>query len=217
MDISVQPKLLKAIEEKKVTRLGGVKPIKTDIKIVSAVNQNPLKCIEDGKMREDLFYRLSVVQMNIPPLRDRQNDLFYLVDYFIASFNKSMNKNIIGIDEEVESLFKSHSWPGNVRELKNVIEGAYNVTSNRLIQKKDLPGYLSMGYVDQASVLTSETRLPDINSSISLNDELQKYERAIIASAVNNSINLVEASKLLGITKQSLNYKLSKYDIKKDQ
>ena len=122
MEISVQPKILKAIEEKQVVRLGGYEPIKTDIKIVSAVNENPLQCIAENKLREDLFYRLSVVQLNIPPLRERINDLFYLVSHFINIYNTSMHCNLIGIDEEVETIFRGYNWPGNVRELKNVLQ-----------------------------------------------------------------------------------------------
>ncbi len=147
MEISVQPKILKAIEEKQVVRLGGYEPIKTDIKIVSAVNENPLQCIAENKLREDLFYRLSVVQLNIPPLRERINDLFYLVSHFINIYNTSMHCNLIGIDEEVETIFRGYNWPGNVRELKNVIEGAFNVASARFIQKKDLPEYLTRPFV----------------------------------------------------------------------
>lgn len=215
MEISVQSKILKAIEEKQVVRLGGYEPIKTDIKIVSAVNENPLQCIADNKLREDLFYRLSVVQLNIPPLRERINDLFYLVSHFISTYNVSMSRNLIGIDEEVETIFRGYNWPGNVRELKNVIEGAFNVASARFIQKKDLPEYLTRPFVLEEIGQNALMTVPAIPlKGISLEEALETYERELIEHAVTISKNYVEAAKLLGITKQALNYKLRKYKLK---
>lgn len=215
MEISVQPKILKAIEEKQVVRLGGYEPIKTDIKIVSAVNENPLQCIAENKLREDLFYRLSVVQLNIPPLRERINDLFYLVSHFINIYNTSMHCNLIGIDEEVETIFRGYNWPGNVRELKNVIEGAFNVASDRFIQKKDLPEYLTRPFVLEEISQNALMTVPAIPlKGISLEEALETYERELIEHAVAISKNYVEAAKLLGITKQALNYKLRKYKLR---
>lgn len=215
MEISVQPKILKAIEEKQVVRLGGYEPIKTDIKIVSAVNENPLQCIAENKLREDLFYRLSVVQLNIPPLRERINDLFYLVSHFINIYNTSMHCNLIGIDEEVETIFRGYNWPGNVRELKNVIEGAFNVASARFIQKKDLPEYLTRPFVLEEIGQNALMTVPAIPlKGISLEEALETYERELIEHAVAISKNYVEAAKLLGITKQALNYKLRKYRLR---
>ena len=169
----MQSKILKAIEDKKVVRLGGYEPINTNIKIVSAVNENPIKCIEENKLREDLFYRLSVVQLNIPPLTERINDLFFMVSHFINKYNETMNKNIIGIDESVEEIFRKYNWPGNVRELKNVIEGAFNVASSRFIQKRDLPQYLVQtveGRITGFAVQTPEIRIP--NQGISLENTM---------------------------------------------
>ena len=215
MEISVQSKILKAIEEKQVVRLGGYEPIKTDIKIVSAVNENPLRCIAENKLREDLFYRLSVVQLNVPPLRERINDLFYLVSHFIDTYNRSMNRDLIGIDEEVESIFRGYNWPGNVRELKNVIEGAFNVASARFIQKKDLPEYLTRPFVLEEMGQSALMAVPAIPlKGISLDEALETYERELIEHALAVSKNYVEAAKLLGITKQALNYKLRKYGLK---
>lgn len=215
VEISVQSKILKAIEEKQVVRLGGYEPIKTDIKIVSAVNENPLRCIAENKLREDLFYRLSVVQLNIPPLRERINDLFYLVSHFIDTYNRSMDRDLIGIDEEVESIFRGYNWPGNVRELKNVIEGAFNVASARFIQKKDLPEYLTRPFVLEEMGQSALMAVPAIPlKGISLDEALETYERELIEHALAVSKNYVEAAKLLGITKQALNYKLRKYGLK---
>lgn len=221
MDITVQPKILKAIEEKRVTRLGGIEPIKTDIKIVSAVNQDPLQCVRENRLREDLFYRLSVVQMNIPPLRERKDDLIALVDHYIKTFNSRMKMNILGLDEEVEEIFRNHRWPGNVRELRNVLEGSFNVAGHGYISKKDIPEYLYANVVDEGNAILTKgsgaltdpqiAKIPD--EGISLQDEMRDYEKALIERAIEKSDNLVKAAELLGISKQALNYKLKKHEI----
>lgn len=233
MEKSIQPKILKAIEEKQVTRLGGYEPIKTDVKIISAINCDPIKCVEEGKIRSDLFYRLSVVQINIPPLRARQEDLFYLVDSFIEKFNNSMGKRIMGLDEEVKDIFSEYDWPGNVRELKNVIEGAFNVAGNRFIQVSDLPEYLTrsvfsrgMGaYETELENLTGmfwdapESKMLSMDKAFSdftFDEIIRQYEKKVVTWAVSRTDSLVEAAELLGLTKQNLNYKMRKLDIKKD-
>ncbi|TDP45910.1 sigma-54 interaction domain-containing protein [Aminicella lysinilytica] len=215
MEISVQAKILKAIEEKQVCRLGSFTPIKTDLKIISAVNERPAQCVESGKLREDLFYRLSVVQINVPPLRDRINDLFFLVSYFIKQYNGFLDKEIIGIDEEVEELFKEYAWPGNVRELKNIIEGAFNVASSRFIQKRDLPEYITNPLMlNQEKFVSAPLNVSALAEGKGLNKALEEFEKTIISDAIESSISLVEAAKKLDITKQTLNYKLKKYGIK---
>lgn len=219
MDIGVQSKLLKAIEEKQVTRIGGYKPIKTNIKILSAVNEDPLVSVREKRLREDLFYRLSAVQLNIPPLRERGDDLSYLVKYFIKEFNQKMNRDVLDIDSEVEWIFKNYSWPGNVRELRNIIEGAFNVSSNRIIRKRDIAEYVYRKHPksefdnfedsNQDLILSEEKTF-----SKSLPEMLEEYERKILIYAISNSSSFVEAAEKLQITKQSLNYKLNKYNIK---
>jgi arginine utilization regulatory protein len=215
MGISVQSKILKAIEEKQVVRLGGYEPIKTDVKIISAVNEPPLQCVDAGKLREDLFYRLSVVQLNIPPLRERINDLFFLISHFIDTYNMNMNKNILGVESDVEELFSNYSWPGNVREVKNVIEGAFNIASNRFIQLKDIPVYLINATTVSDNCYTARPSFKSLDNGITLDMAMAQYEKALIEEAVMASKSLVEAAKRLGITKQSLNYKLLKYNIEK--
>lgn len=219
MDIGVQSKLLKAIEEKQVTRIGGYKPIKTNIKILSAVNEDPLVSVREKRLREDLFYRLSAVQLNIPPLRERGEDLSYLVKYFIKEFNQKMNRDVLDIDSEVEWIFKNYSWPGNVRELRNIIEGAFNVSSNRIIRKRDIAEYVYRKHPksefdnfedsNQDLILSEEKPF-----SKSLPEMLEEYERKILIYAISNSSSFVEAAEKLQIAKQSLNYKLNKYNIK---
>lgn len=216
MEKSVQAKILKAIEEKQVVRLGGYEPIKTDVKIVSAINQDPIKCVEEGRIRSDLFYRLSVVQINVPPLRERQKDLFYLTDYFIKEFNKLMGREILGLVEEAESIFRAYSWPGNVRELKNVIEGAFNIASGRFIKASDLPAYIKQNVSGSHSrnLLAGDTET-EMFIPGNLEEAMRNYEREIISRALQMTDSYVEAAELLGITKQNLNYKMNKLGIKR--
>ena len=215
MDMNVQAKILKAIEEKQIKRIGGTETISIDVKIISATNENPLECVKNKTMREDLFYRLSVVQINIPPLRERQNDLFYLVDHFIHEYNKMMNENIIGIDESVENLFKEYNWPGNVREVKNVIEGAFNIASSKFIQLRDLPEYLPQA-VQKEYEYSCETDIDFDAPSFSLKTSVEEYEKKIIERAIEKTGSYVLAAQKLKVTKQALNYKLNKYHISKE-
>ena len=213
MEISVQAKILKAIEEKQITRIGGIEPIPVDVKIVSAINQSPMECIVNGKLREDLFYRLSVVQLTLPPLRERPNDLCFLINHFIAEFNRKMNRNIIGIDEEVEKLFHSYYWPGNVRELRNIIEGAFNVTSSGFIQKKDLPEYLIDTKLRGMGSWWCETAIDMKQEDFSLTQRVEELEISLIKQALEETKNMTEAARKLKISKQVLNYKMNKYGL----
>lgn len=214
MDIGLQAKILKAIEDKEVTRIGGSTSIKTDVRILSALNENPIECIKNGKLRRDLFYRLSVVELDIEPLRKRREDISYLTDYYINYYNRKMNRAIIGIDEDVEKLFAKYEWPGNVRELKNVLEGAFNVATSRKITKQYLPNYL----LQELNVIGIEAADEHIirwsnGEDFNLDNAVNEYEKNIIASALHNSRNLSEAAKKLGISRQNLNYKLNKHSL----
>ena len=214
MEIGIQSKLLKAIEEKKVSRIGSYKPIETDVKIITAVNENPIECIRNNKIREDLFYRLSVVQIFIPSLSERREDISLLTDYFISQFNKDMNREIMGVDEDVESLFYQYNWPGNVRELRNVIEGAFNITSSKFISKKDLPMYVSnINFNDDITISKPE----DFSKYVvkgNLKNTIDEIEKNIIVNEMNSGCSFTEAAKNLGISRQSLHNKIKKHGIR---
>ena len=208
MELNIQPKILKAIEDKKITRVGSNEPLDVDVKIISAVNEDPFECIAKNKLRKDLYYRLSVVQLSLPTLRHRLDDIDLLVRYFINSLNEKMNRDIIDIDEEVGALFKSYSWPGNVRELKNIIEGAFNLTSSRFIQIRDLPGYMQKRTQEDGMLININCH------SLSLGEMVGLFERKVIIEALRATENYVCAAKKLKISKQALNYKIKKYSIK---
>lgn len=213
MGMDVQAKILKAIEEKQIKRIGGVEPILIDVKIVAAMNADPIECVKNKIIREDLFYRLSVVQIKVPPLRERQADLFFLIDYFIHEYNEKMNRDIIGIDEDVEKIFKTYRWPGNVREVKNVIEGAFNIVSSRVIQVKDLPEYLLRSTQNQFGSPNDRYSINFDKTDFSLKNEVEAFEKEIIQRAIDQTGSYVLAAQKLKLTKQALNYKLNKYGI----
>lgn len=216
MDYGIQSKILKAVEEKSVTRLGSHTPIDVDVKIVSAVNVNPMQCVAENKIREDLFYRLSAVQINIPPLRERKEDISILTDHFINMFNEKMNKNIIGIDEEVEDAFADYNWPGNVRELRNIIEGAFNIAAGRFIKEMDLPEYFSLPVntftVNQNMLSTQNV---DFDENFNLDKTMAMIEKNILEKALASCRNQAEAARILGVSRQTLRYKMSKYRLEK--
>lgn len=206
MDIAMQSKILKVLEEKKIRRVGGSKDIHIDVRVVSAMNEDPIKAIEANKIREDLFYRIGVVQMNLPPLRERKEDIMILSDYFIKKYNYEMRRNIFGLSDLVKNLFHSYDWPGNVRELKNIIEGAFNVAQASVITMQDIPEFMF-------NRRAKENNFYSITNNLSLPERMANYEKKMIVMAMNESRNLIETAKKLKISRQSLQYKLNKYDL----
>ena len=209
MDLGMQAKILKVIEEKRVRRIGSDNTISLDVKIISATNKNPLQCVKDKILREDLFYRLSTVLLDIPPLRERIVDIPLLVNYFIEQNNNRMNKNVSGVNQDVMEMFLNYQWPGNVRELKNVIEGAFNVIGSSEIRKENLSPYMINNYSDQ------NERLISYSEDMSLTERLEEYEKRLIIQAIDSTNSLTRAAEKLKITKQALNYKILKYGMKK--
>ncbi|MGB9825606.1 MAG: sigma 54-interacting transcriptional regulator, partial [Desulfofundulus sp.] len=142
MPMSMQAKLLRVLQEKEIERLGDTRPRRVDVRVIAATNQNLEELIEKGRFREDLYYRINVVTLTIPPLRERMDDLELLVEHFIKHFNRQFGQRVTGVSREVMDILMNHHWPGNVRELENVLERAYNVLDGTVIQKKHLPLYL---------------------------------------------------------------------------
>jgi len=208
MELGMQAKILKAIEEKQIRRIGGNKSISFDVKVISAVNKNPIACIREGSLRQDLFYRLSTVFIEVPALRNRTADIPVMTNYFINEYNKKMNKNVTGVTGEVMELFCQYSWPGNVRELKNVIEGSFNVIRSREIGLESLPSYLTSHFENEKFMVIN------YDDDQSLTEKVEEYEKRLITWALNSTKNMSLAADKLKISKQALNYKLLKYGLK---
>lgn len=203
MDIAMQAKILRVLENKKIRKVGGSKEIKLDIRFVFAVNENPMEMLSGNRMRKDLFYRISPVQINIPPLRERRNDILLLANHFIEFFNKSMEQQVLGVTEPVIELFSKYYWPGNVREFKNVIEGCFNIMSGMYISLIDLPMYM------KATEIASDTSFNE--SSLSLKENVENYEKQLIQDAIIKNHSLVKTANYLRVSKQNLRHKMEKY------
>jgi len=198
---ATQVKLLRVLQEKEFERLGGTKSIKVDVRVICATHCNLEKMVKEKKFRKDLFYRINVFPVVLPPLRDRKEDIPLLVAHFTHKYNKENKKHIEGINRAALDLLVAYDWPGNVRELENVIERAVIVCQSELIGPRDLPGNLSAKEVE---VKAEGTTLPQIVESI----ERQKIEEAIVKYKSQR-----KAAKALGITERMLGYKVKKYGL----
>ena len=209
MDLAVQAKILKAIEEQKIRRIGGTEDILIDVRIIAATNEDPLLCMQRGSLREDLYYRLKVVQLNIPPLRNRKEDIRPLTEYYINFYNTVMGKSIQNVDAQLMRLFYQYSWPGNVRELRNMIEGGFNLCENDVLCVDCLDRY-------SAKALRSGGResIPLTDENRTLKESTRLFERSIILKILSETSSMTEAAEKMGITRQTLNNKLKEHQIK---
>lgn len=204
MSAAMQAKLLRVLQEKEVERLGDTRLRKVDVRVVSATNRHLEDMMIKGDFREDLYYRINVVTLNVPPLRERLDDLEALTEQFIKRFNNQFGQNVEGITAEVKDVFLAHNWPGNIRELENVIERAFNVLDSRVIQKKHLPLYLQKAGL-YLNPRVSRGGLPE------LVEEAEK--EAILDSLNTTGGNKRKAAQLLGISRAGLYKKLKRYQI----
>jgi len=209
----LQAKLLRAIEKKVIKRLGGISDIPINARIISATNKNLDIMVEEGTFRRDLYHRLNVVTIEIPPLKERGEDIIILADHFIEEFNKSFNKSVKKISKESIYFFLGYPWPGNVRELKNVIERTVLLSDNGEISLSDFASLInSVPAADNQ--LFSSVSVPDNVIRIDLNygitdlKKLTKYYASLVLEKVGG--NKSQASKLLGISRPKLDTLISK-------
>jgi len=209
MSQGLQVKLLRVLQEMEFERVGGVRTIKVDVRVVAASNRDLKEEVEAGRFREDLFYRLNVVHLHLPPLRQRQEDIPLLAAHFIKKYVQENLRDKTRITPEALQVLSHYAWPGNVRELENVIERAVILCSHNVISPQDLPGELAPA--------PAESRL-DVDRFIPLNtplpEALDAIEEQMIRRALEKSGQVqVRAAELLGITKSLLQYKLKKYHL----
>ena len=215
MPLNLQSKLLRAIETGKIRRVGETKERLVRPRIISALNVHPLEAIEKEMIRRDLYYRLGIVTVVIPPLKDRLGDIPILVKEFIQKFNKKFSKNIKGLTKEVEDVFKNHDWPGNVRELEHSIEHGMIVTmEDEYIQKENLPIFLT-----EKNNINKDNQLPinKVKEELETKDLItlmENMEKQIIKDKVRETGgNIAEAARGLGVSRQNLEYRIKKYGI----
>lgn len=208
MDISLQVKLLKAIEEKTIRRIGGKKNISLNIRVISATNEDPDILLAEKRLREDLFYRLGVVQIDLPSLTERKEDIEVLLEYYINFYNNNMNITMEGVEQEVLACFQRYDWPGNIRELKNAVETAYNNADTHQITMGDIPARIRK-YSGHSIIQLKETNVT------SLKEAVDGYEKDIIVSELKmTNGKIAETARRLGISKQLLKYKMDKYKLR---
>ena len=201
--VDLQAKILRVLQERQVDRLGGKHPVSVDVRIIAATNKDIERAVKEGALREDLYYRLSVITLHMPPLRERRDDIPLLVQYFLKKFNKDSD---VRIDAEALTMLTAYGWPGNVRELENSIERASVLRRGEAITPAELPDKLRK---EKASVGNIILNLPD--GGISLED-LEK--NLIIKALEKHKGNQTRAAEYLRITRPTLIYRMEKYGIK---
>ena len=203
---SIQVKLLRVLQEGEFERLGGTKVLKSNVRIISATNVNLENAIKQKRFREDLYYRLNVITMNMPPLRERREDIPLLISHFLKIYQEKNNKVVDGISEDVLDILTDYQWPGNVREIKNIIERAVVLTQDRIITQKDLPENISKEKAEERK-LTIPFGMP-----------LREIEKNIIVETLRRSKGDKEiAANLLGITPRTIYRKMNSLEEEEKQ
>ena len=209
MKLNTQAKLLKVLESKTFKRIGGVKDITVDVRIIAATNRKLHEEVAKGNFRDDLYFRLKVIPIFLPPLRERRDDIALLARYFISQYNKEFKKNVKGLTKETEKLFLEYPWPGNVRELKNVIERVMILENDEFIMPEHLPLEITSAELLQRGDLEEyEIKIP--HGGI----DIEGVERKLIKRALEMTRgNQTRAAKLLNITRDALRYRMQKFGL----
>ncbi|CAN5430552.1 sigma-54 dependent transcriptional regulator [soil metagenome] len=208
LDIALQAKILRALQEKQIRRVGGTKELNTDVRVVAATNRDLLKMSQEGRFREDLYYRLNVLSIEIPPLRERRSDIPVLMEYFLKKHTRDTKRDI-KINAEAKRLLENYSYPGNVRQLESAIERATLLCENDTITIEDLP-----------PEMTQESKPASADELFKLPPEgvnFEDVERSLIMQAMERTDNnITKSAKMLGLTFRTLQYRLEKFGIKRD-
>ncbi len=207
----MQVKLLRVLQERRFRRVGGLEEVAADIRVITATNQDLTKAIADGRFREDLYYRINVIPIVLPPLRDRREDIPLLAEHFLTKYAEQMGKSIAGLSHEAMSLLQQYDWPGNIRELENVVERAVALESTPTILSDSLPPIVR-GSVPKNGASAPEA-LPD--GGFDLEAHVKEIERVYIAQALQRSGGVqVKAAELLGMSFRSFRYYVKKYNLR---
>ncbi|MDX6712675.1 MAG: hypothetical protein QOH96_3691 [Blastocatellia bacterium] len=209
LDISMQAKLLRALQEREIRRVGGTKAVKIDVRVVAATNRDLRAMVADGRFRDDLYYRLNVLSVDVPPLRERRDDIPVLIEFFLKKHTRNTSRLVRGLTPETRKLMLNYSWPGNVRQLESAIERAILLCEGDEIAVEDLPLEVRQ---ETRTVSEGAFKLPP--EGISFED----VEQDLIMQAMEKTdYNITKAAKLLGLTFRTLQYRLEKFGIKKGE
>ncbi|HBB1351764.1 TPA: two-component system response regulator, partial [Escherichia coli] len=208
MPLVLQAKLLRILQEREFERIGGHQTIKVDIRVIAATNRDLQAMVKEGTFREDLFYRLNVIHLILPPLRDRREDISLLANHFLQKFSSENQRDIIDIDPMAMSLLTAWSWPGNIRELSNVIERAVVMNSGPIIFSEDLPPQIRQPVCNAGEAKTAPV------GERNLKEEIKRVEKRIIMEVLEQQEgNRTRTALMLGISRRALMYKLQEYGI----
>jgi transcriptional regulator with PAS, ATPase and Fis domain len=208
--LMLQAKLLRVLEEQSFRRLGGLKDIQLDLRVIAATNKNLREAVKEGAFRQDLYFRLNVIQILIPPLRDRADDIVPLTRFFIEHYNRKFKRNIEGVSDAAAKLLLYHDWPGNVRELRNAIERAMILEESSLITPPSLPIAISRPDGDALSHDTVATEAAPVDGM-----SLEDNERSLLVRALEKTNgNQTQAARLLRVTRDTLRYKMKKFNLR---
>ena len=209
LDISLQAKLLRALQEKQIRRVGGIKDIDVDVRVVTATNRDLLKMAEEKRFREDLYYRLNVLSLEIPPLRERRSDIPVLIDYFLKKHTRGTDRKVT-INTDARRILDDYAYPGNVRQLESAIERAVLLCENDTITVADLPPEMTQSSTPSAAGELFKLPPEGVN--------FEDVERSLIMQAMDRTDNnITKSAKLLGLTFRTLQYRLEKFGIKKEE
>jgi two-component system, NtrC family, response regulator AtoC len=221
----LQAKLLRVLEDQVIRRVGGVRDIQVDVRVIAASNRDLEREVRESRFRQDLYYRLAIIAIYLPALRERKEDILPLVDFFLAHYNKKFRKSVQGLSEEATRLMVNYDWPGNVRELKNALERAMILEDGKLLKPDDLPFSVASGrrglvgpesaptFPTEAEAQPGKRKLP----ALSIPDggtSLEDVEHALVELALQQSHgNQIKAAKLLSISRDALRYKMKKFGL----
>ena len=211
MSPPLQVKLLRVLQERRFRRVGGLEELQADIRVIAATNQDLTRLVSEGRFREDLFYRINVIPISLPPLRDRREDIPLLAEHFLAKYTETMGKEIAAISNEALEFLVRHDWPGNIRELENVIERAVALEATPTVLAESLPPTIR-GETPKTTA-PSPNVLPE--SGFDLESHVQNIERSYIAEALKRAGGVqVKAAELLGMSFRSFRYYVKKYNLR---
>jgi len=221
----LQAKLLRVLEDQVIRRVGGVRDIQVDVRVIAASNRDLEREVREGRFRQDLFYRLAIIAIYLPALRERKEDVVPLVEFFLAHYNRKFRKSVQGLSEDTRRLLLNYDWPGNVRELKNALERAMILEEGNLLKPDDLPFSVASGRsgtiaaesamapVVEAPAAGGKRRLPPLSIPEG-GTSLEDVEHALVELALHQSHgNQIKAAKLLNISRDALRYKMKKFGL----
>lgn len=206
----LQVKLLRVLQQREFERVGDHRTMKVDVRVVAATNQDLKKAVTEGRFREDLYYRLNVISINIPPLRERKEDIHLLIEHFVGFYSKENQKKIKNISQDVRHILVNYHWPGNIRELENIIERAVILDTDNIIDKDDLPDVI----LNSVEVFNNKLSVDHGKTSTSLKDALREPEKIYILKILKEvEWNKKKAALKLGVNRTTLYNKLRRYNI----